>query len=310
MNRSLDPYALAVVRAVGVQGGVGAAAAVLHVTPSAVSQTLAALGREVGLPVTQRVGRGVRLTAAGEALAAASVEVGAALERARAACDALRTQPGGTVSISAFASGARMLLPGLLTWAGGVPGLHLVAHDEDVATEAFAGLTERIDVVVGHRPDGDEAWPTAGVRVTPLLREPLDVAVPLGHRLADRADVQPADLADEPWITVQEGFPVAAVLAAVAGGSPRIVQRINDFPLVEALVAAGQGISLLPRYTTDARGRFRLLPLRGVRAGRRIDALVRPDRGERLAVRRVVDQLVAQAAAVVRDDSSSGGTPS
>jgi DNA-binding transcriptional LysR family regulator len=135
--------------------------------------------------------------------------------------------------------------------------------------------------------------------VVPLLREPLDVALPADHPLADRATLDPADLADAAWISVREGFPVAAVLDAVAAGAghpPRVVQRINDFGVVEALVAAGHGISLLPRYTAGRRPGVTLVPLAGVRAGRRIDALLRPDRAERLVVRRVLAALRAEAA--------------
>jgi DNA-binding transcriptional LysR family regulator len=136
------------------------------------------------------------------------------------------------------------------------------------------------------------------VRVVPLLREPLDVAVALGHRLAARDVVRPDELADEDWIAVREGFPVAGVLDAVAaraGRAPRIVQRINDFHVVAALVAAEHGVSLLPRYTAGWHPGVRLVPLAGVAAGRRIDALLRPDRAERLVVRRVLDELVALA---------------
>ena len=93
--------------------------------------------------------------------------------------------------------------------------------------------------------------------------------------------------------------PVAQLLDAVAAGSgalPRIAHRINDFGVVEALVGAGHGISLLPRYTAGRQPGVRLVPLAGVQAGRRIDALVRPDHAERLVVRRVLDELVALAA--------------
>jgi DNA-binding transcriptional LysR family regulator len=75
----MDVGALETLRVVRAQGGVTAAAAVLHLTPSAVSQQLAALGRTMGVPVTERVGRGVRLTPAGDALADAAVDVGVAV---------------------------------------------------------------------------------------------------------------------------------------------------------------------------------------------------------------------------------------
>ncbi|MGY1782403.1 LysR family transcriptional regulator [Geodermatophilus sp. SYSU D01036] len=296
----MDVRALETLRAVRTQGGVTAAAAVLHLTPSAVSQQLAVLSREAGVPLTERVGRGLRLTAAGEALAEAAVDVAVAVERARAACAAFLERPEGTVRVSAFQSGAQLLLPPLLTRVRELGGITVECSDEDVALDEFPALTDRVDVVVAHRPDGAQ-WPTPGLRVVPLLREPLDVAVPRDHPLAGRSQVRPGDLVDEDWIAVREGFPVATVLAAVAAGSgtaPRIAHRINDFSVVEALVAAGHGISLLPRFTGGGHPGVRLLPLVGVRAGRQVDALLRPDTAERLVVRRVLDALVDVAAEV------------
>jgi DNA-binding transcriptional LysR family regulator len=297
----MDVRALETLRAVRTQGGVTAAAAVQHLTPSAVSQQLAALTREMGVPLTERVGRGLRLTPAGEALADAAVEVAVAVERARSACTAFAQRPVGTVRVSAFQSAAQLLLPGLLDRVAAVEGLTLECSDEDVAQADFPALTDRVDIVIAHRPDEDGGWRDAGLRVVPLLREPLDVAVPVGHRLAGRTAVRPADLVGEDWIAVKAGFPVAQVLDAVAAGSgvpPRITHRINDFNVVEALVAAGHGISLLPRYTAGRRPGVRLVPLIGVRAGRRVDALVRPDHAERLVVRTVLDELVALAAEI------------
>lgn len=297
----MDARALETLRTVRSQGGVTAAARVLHLTPSAVSQQVAQLERQVGAALTERVGRGLRLTAAGEALADAAVDVAVALERARAAVEALRDEPTGTVRVSAFASGAQLLLPGLLERAAHLPGVVVECSDDDVALDAFVALTDEIDVVVAHRPD--EPATTAagwggGVVVRPLLREPLDVAVAPGHPLAGAPHVAPHELVDQDWIAVREGFPVATVLAAVgerAGGAVRVRHRINDFHVAAALVGAGHGISLLPRWTFGADPRVRLVPLADVRAGRYVDALVRPDKAERLVVRRVLDELEALA---------------
>lgn len=310
----MDPVALETLRAVGTHGGVTPAATVLHVTPSAVSQQLARLQREVGVPLTERVGRGLRLTPAGQALAAAAVDVAVALERARAATDAYLARPEGTVRVSAFQSAAQMFLPGLLTRVAARAGITLECTDEDVAQDDFAALTDRMDIVVAHRPDRSHDWSAGGVPVhaVSLLREPLDVAVPAGHRLAGRTEVHPEDLVDEEWIAVREGFPVATVLAAVAtrsGSAPRITHRINDFHVAEAVVAAGHGIALLPRYTSGREQGIRLVPLTGVRAGRRIDALVRVDRAERLVVRRVLDELQALAAEIDGRARRAGTTP-
>jgi DNA-binding transcriptional LysR family regulator len=311
----MDVRALETLRAVRSQGGVGAAAAVLHLTPSAVSQQLAALSREAGVALTERVGRGLRLTAAGDALADAAVDVAVAVERARAACASFLGRPEGTVRVSAFQSGAQLLLPPLLTRVRALGGITVECSDEDVAQDDFPALTDRVDVVVAHRPEGSAEWPgsPSRLRVVPLLREPLDVAVPADHPLAGRERVRAGDLAGERWIAVREGFPVATVLAAVAGPdtAPRIAHRINDFSDVEGMVAAGHGVSLLPRYTAGRSPGVRLLPLAGVRAGRRVDALLRPDTAERLVVRRVLDELVAVAAeagaaAPVRAASGAG----
>lgn len=300
----MEARQLEMLRTVRDRGGVGAAAQTLHCTPSAVSQQLKALEREVGVVLTERVGRGLRLTAAGRALAESAVDVAVALERARSACAQFLARPSGTVRVAAFQSAAQMLLPGLLTRLATSPEITVEVRDEDVAQREFPGLTVDVDVVIAHRPDPGAPWP-GSVTAAPLLREPLDVAVPVDHRLAARASVTPHDLLDERWIAVREGFPVATVLEEIgrhAGAAPHVVHRINDFHVAEALVAAGHGIALLPRFTADDRGgsRYRLVPLDGVPGGRRIDALMRPDRAERLVVGRVLAELVAEASAVAR----------
>ncbi len=90
------------------------------------------------------------------------------------------------------------------------------------------------------------------------------------------------------------------------GTTPRVVQRINDFSVTEELVAAGRGIALLPRYSTDDRGGRRLVrrPLTGVRAARLVEAVLRTSTAERPAVRTVLDALRAEAAAVVTRDQA------
>ena len=193
----MDARALETLRTVRTQGGVTAAAAVLHLTPSAVSQQVALLQRDAGVPLTERIGRGLRLTPAGEALAEAAVDVAVALERARAACDEFLVRPRGVVRVSAFQSGAQLLLPALLTRVRAIDGITLECTDEDVAQDDFVALTDRMDVVVAHRPDDGLGWSGGrAVRVVPLLREPLDVAVPIDHPLAHRTEVHPDDLRD------------------------------------------------------------------------------------------------------------------
>jgi DNA-binding transcriptional LysR family regulator len=179
----------------------------------------------------------------------------------------------------------------------------LACSDEDVALDDFARLTDRIDIVIAHRPDGRSGWTGTGLplHVVPLVREPFDLAVAVGHPLAAREQVHPGELGEEDWISVRQGFPVAALLDSVttaAGGTPRVRHRINDFHVVAALVAAGHGVALLPRYTGAGHRGVSLVPLAGAPAARQIDALVRRDRAERHVVRCVLDELVVVAGSV------------
>ncbi|MEV7973795.1 LysR family transcriptional regulator [Cellulomonas sp. NPDC089187] len=296
----MDAHHLATLRAVRDAGGVTAAAARLHLTPSAVSQHLRLLTDQVGHPLVERVGRGIRLTGAGQALADAAAEVAVAMERAQAAVDEFRGAPSGRVRVAFFQSAAALLAPGLLHRVATREGVEVELGDRDVAQQEFPALTADFDLVVAHRPDTGDDWP-ADLRVVPLLREPLDVALPEHHPLADRPELTPAELIGQRWIAVQEGFPVARVLdrvAAVAGEPPEVVQRFNDFAVVETLVAAGHGISLLPRYTAGGWAGVRLVPLAGIGAARRTDVLIAPERAERRVVQAVLDDLRAEAAAV------------
>ncbi|MBJ7450899.1 MAG: LysR family transcriptional regulator substrate-binding protein [Blastococcus sp.] len=209
---------------------------------------------------------------------------------------------GGTVRLATFHSAGELLVPGLLDRMAQHPDVVLETFDEDVLQDDFAGLTADYDVVVAHRSDDVVPPPRDGLEVRLLLREPLDVALPLDHPLAGRDRVTPADVIDEDWIVPPAEYPIDRVLTALAAQarSPvRIVRRTTHLPLTEKLVARGHGIALLPRHTTRdrAEGRLALVPLADLRAGRVVEALMRPDRAARRSVQVVVEALVAEAAA-------------
>jgi DNA-binding transcriptional LysR family regulator len=292
----VDERQLRVLREVGELGSVTAAAEALLVTPSAISQQLRLLQRSMPVPLTERDGRRVVLTAAGRALAGAAAEVESALARARQVVDEFVEQPDAVVSVAAFHSAAAAFFPRLLR-----AGPRLSLHDEDVPQDEFPALTREYDVVLAHRLDHAAAWPRT-VAVTPLLHEPLDVAVPVGHRLAAKRTLTPRDVAGEPWITVHDGFPLMATIeaiAAAAGHRLDLAHRVNEFTVVAELVAAGAGLALIPRWTARPHPGVALRPLRGVQTHRHIDALHRPERTARRAVRTVLTEL-QQASAAVR----------
>lgn len=288
----MDVRQLAVLRELGDRGSVTAVAEALFITPSAVSQQLAALQRSVPVALTRRRGRTLGLTDAGEALAAAAADVATALARAEGAVDAFLTDPRAPVRVSAFSSAATAFFP-VLVRAAAAGGPPVECAEQDVAQSRFPALCADHDVVIAHRLDHSPPWPRT-VAATRLLREPLDVALPGDHPLAQRPAVTAAEVGAEPWIAVHEGFPLVAPLEAIAAtnGRPlRIVHRVNELSVVAALVAAGAGVALMPRHTAPARPGLVLRPLQDLTLGRDVDALVRPERALRSGVVAVLAEL-------------------
>ena len=297
----MDLGRLRTLREFADRGSVTAAARALHCTPSAVSQQLRALQGEVGLPLTEPAGRGLRLTDAGRALVARADEVLAALERAESELDTYRSAPRGRVRIAIFQSAGLMLLPGLLSRVAGYEGLEIDVRDVDMTPPEVPGLVADYDIVVAHRDEHAPEFDPARLEVVPLLREPLDVALPAGHRLANQRRVELSELADERWISVDFGFPVDDVLRSLTirtGVRPVVVQRINDFRITERLVAAGHGIALLPRYTMNTGPGSGLVgrPLAGIRAARLVEVVCRTGARRRAAVAQVIEELRAEVA--------------
>ncbi|MHA7175678.1 LysR family transcriptional regulator [Arthrobacter sp. Sr24] len=320
----MELHQLHMLRELGELGSVKAVAETLSVTPSAVSQQIALLQRHVDTPLTRRDGRNLVLTEAGKVLASAGAQVMDAMAAAQAAIGAYQDDTSGTVTISGFHSAGQALFAPLVKklaarQAGSADGSEpadagagagacvntavpqLRFSDEDVAQQDFAALTARYDLVLAHRMDHSPPWPQPGLRVIPLAREPLDVAVAVDHPLAAKAAVSAADVVRYPWVSSRSGYSPADVLVAVgamASHPVNVLHRINDYSAAAALVSTGEVIGLLPRYTSGpvlnpggaAQPGVVLLPLTGINTRRRIDLLARPENLRRASV-----LLVAQA---------------
>lgn len=296
----MDVRHLDLLRELAERGSVTAVAAATHRTPSAVSQQLRTAQREIGVPLVEPSGRGLRLTEAGRLLAEGGTEVAEALARVQARWEEFRGGPSGTVSVAALPSAATFLLPGALRDLADT-AITLRCADVDLAEVEFAGLTADHDVVVAHSLTSVRPAGTDGLRVVPLAREPLDIAMAVDHPLAARPTLSPEDLVDCDWIGVPPGFPFDTVLAAIeraTGAELRVLQRLRDNRLTEALVADSTQVAVLPRFTTPTGHGLVLRELTGIASARHVSAVLRPDRAERLAVRRVVAALVRSAEAV------------
>jgi len=292
---------LRALRELGERGSIAAVAAALHVTPSSVSQQISALQRKSLAPLTFKDGRRTALTDAGRALAAAAIDVEVALERAEQAVERFQGDSSGTVSVAAFHS-AGLAIFGALLSSPGLPRVTL--SDFDVAQERFPSLAADHDLVLAHRLVGSPPWPTS-VRVEQLLFEPLDIAMRRDHPLAAKVEIEAADLRDENWVAVHEGFPLEraiAVIAGTGGSEAQIVHRINEFRVAAAVVDASGCVSLLPRYTTDLREHPNLVlrPLARPGLGRYIDCLARPETLERAGVKTVLAQIRTIATALTQ----------
>src|SRR4051812_35201968 len=212
----MDERQLRILRELGELGSVTAVAEAMLLTPSAISQQLRLLQRSVRVPLTERDGRRLVLTDAGQALAGAAIEVEAALARARHTVEEFVDRPEGEVSVAAFHSAGAAFFPLLLRGLAG-PGAPVPRlADEDVPQEAPAApappgprgaggrvrgeppprLPREYDIVLAHRLDHAPPWPRT-VAVTTLLHEPLDVAMPADHPLAAKRRVTPHDVAGE-----------------------------------------------------------------------------------------------------------------
>ena len=296
----LEPGQLELIHAFALYGSVTGVAEASLRSPSAVSQALKAAERALGMKLTQPAGRGLELTEAGRLLAAGGAELARTLARVQADWDDYRGQPRGRVRLAAFPSAAEYILPGVLRELADTD-IELECVDDDTAEAGFARLTRDFDLVLAHSYYGARPVVSEGLEVVTIVDEPLDVALRTGHRLAGHAHVTPAQVVREDWIGVPTGYPFDRLLQAiaeVAGRAPRVVQRLRDNRLVEAVVRSGDCLAILPRFTTRPGDGLELRPLHGLRARRRTSVVMRPDRAQRLAVRRVVEAIRTSAQAV------------
>ncbi|GAA3338715.1 LysR family transcriptional regulator [Amorphoplanes nipponensis] len=226
-----------------------AAVAQAHMyTPSAVSQQLSALEREVGLPLLERTGRRVSLTAAGRVLVQHGETVLAALEQTTTALAALATGLSGPLRIGAFPTAVRTLLPAtLVALAARHPGLDLMVTELDPVAVPDALHDHRLDVGLLHDYDVVPVRPDPMLDTVPLLDETVYLALPAGGGGSLR------EQRDADWIVASPGTlcqEVTLHVCRAAGFTPRVRHQADDFTTVLALVAAGQGVSLVPELAT------------------------------------------------------------
>ncbi|MFF5971239.1 LysR family transcriptional regulator [Streptomyces sp. NPDC012769] len=289
----LDVRRMQVLRAVITSGSVTAAAAHLGYTPSAISQQIAALERETAVTLLERAGRGVKPTAAGLLLTRYAAVISEQLAEAETALADLRAGREGRLSLRYFASvGPTLLAPALARIRREHPGVAIdpkVADPDDALSEVYEGDA---DLAVVVRP------PTGalhGIRVVHLLDDAYQAVLPAGHPLAAKRVIDLTDLAGEPWVGSEPPGPCLAPLidaCAAAGFSPDFAARSEDYATAQGFVAAGLGVSLIPRLGLSARHPgVAIRRVRHPEPVRTIHAVVRETSLEHPVLRTLLDAL-------------------
>ncbi|MFI6184304.1 LysR family transcriptional regulator [Nonomuraea sp. NPDC051191] len=252
----LDPARLRLLREFAEHGTMTAVAEVCGLTSSAVSQQFAVLEREAGVPLFERAGRRVRLTAEGRRLVGHARVVLNALDAAEEDLRSAST-PRGPVRVACFATAAAdRLLPAIAAARVRHPELHVIMYEleprEAVETLRGGGCDLAIAFTYNLIPEE----PPAGVSRRVLATEPILLALPAGHPAADREVELPA-LREEPWIAGSLGTSDHEMLhraCALAGFRPNVVHTADDYALVLRMVGEGLGASLVPELVATVVG--------------------------------------------------------
>jgi DNA-binding transcriptional LysR family regulator len=250
-----DVRQLRVLRAVAEHGSFSAAADALAYTQPAISQQIAALEKRAGTRLVDRGSRGVRLTDAGQALVEHAEVVIARLAAAEAELEAIAGIRGGRVRLASFpTAGASILPPAIAEFTRRHPDVELnfVEKEPEDAAQMLRAAELEIAIVFEYakldQPEFERFY--EGLELHHLVDDPMYLALPRDHPVARKQRVRLQDVSDETW--VQEsgchswcgGFHEAACRAA--GFEPKVGFQSDDYNVVQGLIAAGVGISMLP----------------------------------------------------------------
>ncbi len=232
-----------------------------RVAQPSLSQQIIKLEEELGERLFERTKRTVALTPAGEIFRAHAERV---LDEVELAGESVREVSGmlrGRVVLGALPTVAPYYLPTRLrTFSEAFPGIEVVVHEDTTDALVRAAMGKEIDLALLSLP-----VERAGLATEEFFEEPLLVAMPAGHRLATRRALTLDDLAEEPFILMQEGHCLAGQalqFCRLNGFAPRVSFRSAQIETVLAFVAEGWGVSIVPEMARkpDVQGvRYRAL---------------------------------------------------
>jgi DNA-binding transcriptional LysR family regulator len=255
---------LDVFRRVARTGSFTSAGVEMGFTQSAVSRHIAALEREIGVPVFQRLARGVRLTEEGGLLLRHADAVADRIVDARREIAALRDLSAGRLRVGAFATADAALVPrAMAAFRTSFPGIAL-SLSEGLSPMLLRSLRSGdIDLAVVSSY-ADQQLDTSDLDVQRLLKDPVLIALPSSHRFADRRSLALAELADESWVAASPNAENTLISACLRNGfEPRIDFVVREWTAKLGFVAAGLGITMVPSLAAAAvRPDIAVVPLR------------------------------------------------
>ena len=292
----IDLAALAGLRAIDTHGSVVAAADALGFTPSAVSQQVKRLERQTGVPLLERVGRGVMLTDHGRHLVDAGGRLLADLEEVEATLHQRAGAVAGQLRLTAFSTAMRGLVaPVVRDLRAAHPDLTLSLTEREPWDTIDLVGSGQSDLGVVHRWGDVPITIPDHLTATVVARDVADVVVHRDHPLATRTVVTPRDLVDEAWIATPEGTICRQWLTRMYAGTgrlPRIAHTAMEFDSHLALVRAGLGIALVPRLGRQPLGDELLaVPARDPEPTRDVIAVHRRSMASSPAVEAVLEAL-------------------
>jgi DNA-binding transcriptional LysR family regulator len=276
----LGIWRLQLLREIERRGTIRAAAEALCVSPSGVSQQLAMLEQEAGVPLLEKIGRRVRLTDAGMLLVQHADVITGAIAAAEADMAAFRDQVSGQLRVAAIPTAARAVMPGVMVALGRQhPALKVTMQDLDSARALTALRLEEIDIAIVDEYDELSQVRDPVLRTHVFLQDPFFVARP--PESAARESLGLAELRDEAWIVDSEGTQALTITLGAcraAGFEPRIRSQCKDYWVIGSLVEAGLGVALMPGLALKDRP-FNIAVSRTQPAlARRVAAIVRRER--------------------------------
>lgn len=262
---ALDVRRMLVLEHVAATGSLTAAAVALHLTVSAVSQQVAQLEREAGHPLIRRGPRGVTLTPAGRVVADQAASIRMIVAAAEQELQDLAGLRAGVLRIGTIPTVTESFLPEVISsFRSAHPAVSLTVQSAQISELRGMFLARDVELAVMWEREGERLEQEQPLLTTPLREDPSVLLVPSWHPAAGRSSVRLEHFARERWI-IRRSPQVLSVLrdaCSAAGFEPLVSFEARGYQEVQAMVAIGMGVALVPTLSlATLRDDVRPLPI-------------------------------------------------